>query len=872
MIRRILPIIMLVFLVNTVVTAQTFEEYAKQQDAQFADYAKRQDEALKKYADDMDKRLQELDKEWTEYLKKRFTEFETFVKKKPVLGPKPKTKPAISADVKKEAPKKIEAISNLEVSEIQQVVTPPLQKKTPEGVQTTKATISFYGTPTIIEYTNDIVSAVVPSTISEQVISDHYSKLSETPYSVLVNSILEHKTNYNLNDYTLYLLTKQTTEKIARDPNSAIYLQWFLLMKLGYKVRIGYNEKNLYLLLPTIHEIYEKSFFTFENVKYYMINGNAGAVFTYDKDFPEARQIINLDMRSPLNLKTKIGVRDLKFNYQGKSYSMKFEYNKNLIDLYNDYPVCDIRVYFDAAVSTQTKMAIAENLQPLLNGLSEADAADLLIKFVQTAFEYQTDEQQFNREKFFFAEELFHYPYSDCEDRAVLFAYLVRELMNLDVIGMGYNGHMATAVKFNDNVQGDYVMNGRDKYVICDPTFVNAPIGMAMPQFADQKAEMIELRSKFNTIDREQQIWQLAMQNGAFRGSNGKDAATDKNGNVYITGYFSGTANFDGLKKESRDGSRDMFVAKYNSQNKIAWVEIFGHKGNESGYALQIGNEGDIYVACSFNESFNFGYKFLKAKNTGDVAVARFNPEGKLGWVTQIGIEETNLTEPFMFVAQIDTKGKAQPLTVYGQMEEYNGFGLQIAENGSPILTGANYMTAELKKTKVSYDAGAEFSATDLILAENKKFLENDFNPAVAGLFAAIKLINNSTIALHGTEVQKTLDKYNPNFKKTSPTVYESLGVIQFIRNSEGIITIRTDSQNDVNFKTLRINNNAKFKVSAFNSGNHQIDVMNGINVGKSIIWYNLNSLKIMKTGDMVVDYDTDHTKIRMDLSKDVLQ
>ena len=872
MIRRIITLAALVLLISTVATSQSFEEYVKQQDAQFADYAKRQDEALKKYADEMDKRLQELDKEWTEYLKTKFAEFETVVKKKPELGPKPNTKPVLTSDVQKAAPQKMEAVVNHEVAEVRQVVTPPLQKKTPEGVKINNTTITFYGTPTTIEYTNDIASAVISSSISEQVISDHYAKLSETPYSVLVNSILEYKTNYNLNDYALYLFTKQATEKIAQDSNSAIYLQWFLMMKLGYKVRIGYNDKNLYLLLPTMNEIYGKSFFTFENIKYYMINGNAGAVYTYDKDFPEARQIINLDMRSPLNLKADIGVRDLKFNYQGKTHSMKFEYNKNLIDLYNDYPVCDIRVYFDAAVSTQTKMAIAENLKPLIKGMSEADAADLLIKFVQNSFEYQTDDQQFSREKFFFAEELFHYPYSDCEDRSVMFAYLVRELMNLDVIGMGYNGHMATAVKFNEDIQGDYVMNGRDKYVICDPTFINAPIGMAMPQFANQKAEMIELRSQFNTIDREQQIWQLAMQNGAFRGSNGKDAATDKNGNVYITGYFSGTANFDGIKKESREGSRDMFVAKYNSQNKVVWVQTYGHKGNESGYSLQIGNEGDIYVACSFNESFNLDYKFLKARNTGDVAVARFDQNGKVGWVTQIGIEETSLTEPFMFVANLDTKGKAQPLTVYSQMEEYNGFGLQIAENGSPVLTGANYMTAELKKTKVSYDSGGEFSAGDLILAENKKFLENDFNPAVAGLFAAIKLINNSTIALHGTEVQKTLDKYNPNFKKTSPTVYESLGVIQFIRNSEGIITIRTDSQNDVNFQSLRINNNAKFKVSAFNSGNHQIDVMNGINVGKSIIWYNLNSLKIMKTGDMVVDYDTDHTKIRMHIAKDVLQ
>ena len=160
-------------------------------------------------------------------------------------------------------------------------------------------------------------------------------------------------------------------------------------------------------------------------------------------------------------------------------------------------------------------------------------------------------------------------------------------------------------------------------------------------------------------------------------------------------------------------------------------------------YSIQIGNEGDIYVACSFNESFNLDYKFLKAKNTGDVAVARFTPYGKVEGYSNRN-RRTGLTEPFMFVAQLDTKGKVQPLTVFNQMEEYQSFGLQIAENGSPILTGANYMTAELITTKVSYDAGADFSASEMILAENSKLLADNFHPAVAGLFAALKLINNS--------------------------------------------------------------------------------------------------------------------------------
>ena len=80
------------------------------------------------------------------------------------------------------------------------------------------------------------------------------------------------------------------------------------------------------------------------------------------------------------------------------------------------------------------------------------DAVNVLLRFVQTGFSYLTDSEQFGREKFMFPEETLSYPYSDCEDRSFLFAYLVSSLLGLDVIGLDYPGHVATAVKFSSPV------------------------------------------------------------------------------------------------------------------------------------------------------------------------------------------------------------------------------------------------------------------------------------------------------------------------------------------------------------------------------------------------------------------------------------
>jgi hypothetical protein len=130
-----------------------------------------------------------------------------------------------------------------------------------------------------------------------------------------------------------------------------------------------------------------------------------------------------------------------------------------------------------------------------LENRSEEDAVSLLLKFVQTAFVYETDGEQFGKEKMFFPDEMFYYPASDCEDRAVLFSYLVRELMGLKVVGLRYPNHMATAVNFNSDIAGSFVRFKGKKYVICDPTYVNAPIGSVMPGFINKKAVVIELKN-----------------------------------------------------------------------------------------------------------------------------------------------------------------------------------------------------------------------------------------------------------------------------------------------------------------------------------------------------------------------------------------
>ncbi|MDR1348574.1 MAG: hypothetical protein LBJ63_09155, partial [Prevotellaceae bacterium] len=97
--------------------------------------------------------------------------------------------------------------------------------------------------------------------------------------------------------------------------------------------------------------------------------------------------------------------------------------------------------------------------------------------------------------KWNFAEETIASAYSDCDDRAILFAQLVRRLLGLPVVLIYYPQiHLATAIQFdNPTTEGDYVMVDGKKYLICDPTFIHANLGMSMPDLRNVAVEIIKI-------------------------------------------------------------------------------------------------------------------------------------------------------------------------------------------------------------------------------------------------------------------------------------------------------------------------------------------------------------------------------------------
>ena len=89
--------------------------------------------------------------------------------------------------------------------------------------------------------------------------------------------------------------------------------------------------------------------------------------------------------------------------------------------------------------------------------------------FTLYAFLFKTDSENFGAEKRLTPEQTLLYDESDCDDRAALFFYLVKEIYNLPMIVLDYPEHVTVAVKFSKAFGKPIVYNG-DKYSVCEPT------------------------------------------------------------------------------------------------------------------------------------------------------------------------------------------------------------------------------------------------------------------------------------------------------------------------------------------------------------------------------------------------------------------
>jgi hypothetical protein len=452
-----------------------FNKFAKQQQSEF--------EAFKNKAD----------AEFETFLRESWKKYEAHV---PIPAPeRPEPPKPVTFDKKKPALPPIEVKpGKLKVPEKPYtpviVVAPPVVKP---GQTVRRTPVEFYGT--VFEVATDVIDDLTLSGSREEDMADAWKKLCGKDYEQLVNDCMTIKKEKRLSDWAYLLFTKQIGVQLygAEHINEIIFLQMFLLNKSGFKVRPARIDDRLKLLVAPAGPLYDTPYINLDEDRYYVFEPDpksSNSIYTYRQNFADAKNLVclNIDGVPAFELQEQERVLSSKDG----NLNIKTAINKNLADFYRDYPQCGVAVHYKAPMSEELRSSLYPQLKAAIAGQPEKEAANLLLNFVQTAFEYKTDGDQFGYEKPFFPDETFFYPYCDCEDRAMLYSTLVKDLLGLETVLLDYPGHIASAVRFTGDVPGDYItLDDGGKFVICDPTYIGAPIGVCMDRYKTVAPEII---------------------------------------------------------------------------------------------------------------------------------------------------------------------------------------------------------------------------------------------------------------------------------------------------------------------------------------------------------------------------------------------
>jgi len=218
----------------------------------------------------------------------------------------------------------------------------------------------------------------------------------------------------------------------------------------------------------------------------------------------------------------------------------------------------------------------------------------------------------------------------------------------------------------------------------------------------------------------------------------GNSIAVDGSGNVYTTGYFYGTVDFDpgvGTTNLTSAGDGDVFVSKLNSSGDFLWAKSFGGTSEDFGYSIAVDGGGNIYTTGAFYNTADFdpgvGTANLTSAGDGDVFVSKLNSSGDFLWAKSFGgtsydggisiavdgsgntyttgafyntadfdpgVGTTNLTSTGggdVFVSKLNSSGDLLWAKSFGGTSNDFGNAIEVDGSGNVYTTGAFYNTAD---------------------------------------------------------------------------------------------------------------------------------------------------------------------------------
>ena len=324
-------------------------------------------------------------------------------------------------------------------------------------------------------------------------------------YLQLIPSLESYRMKEQPDDWLFYQLIRKTANQFApKEKNYARYtwLKWYLLQQTGYDAIMRANDRTLLLYVHSKETVYDIPCFVENNKQYVCLNFHdyPGLDLTqtpmtwesHTKSEQHQRGFSYAVHQLPAFPASTYEARELVYQDGQQEFRFDLRVNPLVKQLFQNYPSVDYATQFNMPLSAGTYASLIPSLKKQVRGLRIEQGLQHLLHFTRYAFLFKPDTEQFGKEKRLTPEQTLLYSESDCEDRAALFYYLVKEIYQRPMLVIGFPQHVTIAVDLGKN-RGDIITYKGQSYTICEPSPQqrDLKVGEILPSLRNQPYEIL---------------------------------------------------------------------------------------------------------------------------------------------------------------------------------------------------------------------------------------------------------------------------------------------------------------------------------------------------------------------------------------------
>jgi hypothetical protein len=218
----------------------------------------------------------------------------------------------------------------------------------------------------------------------------------------------------------------------------------------------------------------------------------------------------------------------------------------------------------------------------------------------------------------------------------------------------------------------------------------------------------------------QQNEWVWAKNGGGTSTDVGTCVASDNNNNVYVGGYYWVSATFGSTTLSSGSSNYDMFIAKYNASGSLLWAKNYGGQTETKVFGMALDKQGNIVLSGTFSGTASFGDSTYQTNGNNDIFILKLDNQGNIIWSQAYGstnseycpnvtVDQNNniilggyysntigvFNYSFTsngdwdnYVAKFNSNGSLVWARSYGSTKSENNEGIAADQNGNIFITG----------------------------------------------------------------------------------------------------------------------------------------------------------------------------------------